>query len=94
VAIVRGQRERALVVRNRYGFVGAHNALGLPRTVIDDTALDHGWSRWLPSPPQVLEVDADPPTILPRTPKAPPRPARRERCWDRQSSPHHETSRR
>ncbi len=51
--------DNAVLVRNRFGFVGAGNALGLPRTVVNDTAPDHGWSRWLPAPPQIFEVDAD-----------------------------------
>jgi acyl transferase domain-containing protein/thioesterase domain-containing protein/acyl carrier protein/SAM-dependent methyltransferase len=51
--------ERTLVVRNRHGFVGAGNTLGLPRTAVDDAAADHGWSRWLGAEPLVMDVDAD-----------------------------------
>jgi acyl transferase domain-containing protein/thioesterase domain-containing protein len=51
--------ERAILVRNRYGFVGPDNALGLPRTAVDDAAPDHGWSQWLSRPPLIVEADAD-----------------------------------
>jgi thioesterase domain-containing protein/acyl carrier protein len=51
--------DRAILVRNRYGFVGPDNALGLPRTAVDDAAPDHGWSQWLPQTPLIVEADAD-----------------------------------
>jgi thioesterase domain-containing protein/acyl carrier protein len=51
--------EHALVVHTRHGFVGPENPLGLPHTAVDDAAPDHGWARWLPAPPLVMEADAD-----------------------------------
>jgi thioesterase domain-containing protein/acyl carrier protein len=51
--------QRAVLFRNRRGFVGPDSDLALPSVVVDDKAPDHGWTQWLPAPPLIHEVDAD-----------------------------------
>jgi acyl carrier protein len=51
--------QRAVLFRNRRGFVGRDSDLALPTVAVDDTAPDHGWTRWLPAAPLIHEVDAD-----------------------------------
>jgi acyl transferase domain-containing protein/acyl carrier protein/thioesterase domain-containing protein/nucleoside-diphosphate-sugar epimerase len=54
-----GAVEHAVVIRNRFGFVGPNNELGLPMTRVNDSEPDHGWTKWLPAAPLIFEVDAD-----------------------------------